>query len=75
MLLTDGDVTRGLLERKRPFVRKQIDKHWKEIVKRHPALAPPTTRKYAKSIADTIGEDFEGVLSSKPVRNYWKKVR
>jgi len=74
LLLTDGDLSFGVLGRERVRISKFFEKQTKVKRKstRSKSKIPTRVRNYATKMAKITGVDFQTALNSGPVQNYWQ---
>jgi len=68
------DISRGLLDRRRPVVIKIIKNNWDRVVSNRQHLINKQVLNYAKGIAKVSDLNINQVLSSKPVLKYRDKI-
>jgi len=68
------DITRGLLDRKRPLVIRVLKNRWDTIALKRKDLINKQVLKYAQGISKATGLELKTVLNSKPVKKYRDKI-
>lgn len=69
-----SDITRGLMDRKRPLIINVMKRRWSDVVDHNPEVIDEGVLKFARSMAKATDLPLEKVLKSSPVRSYRNKV-
>ena len=69
-----NDITRGLLNRKRPLVISWVKIRWNNITKNNQQLMNKQVLNYAKGISTATELPLETVLKSEPVKTYRDRI-
>ena len=71
--MINGDVTTGIMGRKRVLVSRLLKRRWDKIAEYYPFFIPPIVRKYAAQVSKITGVEEKKVLKSEPVKKYWER--